>query len=81
MGDATAGRVRDAALQWESNKSKDLIFKEYRREYKRHFAWIRAGKYTEEDFAEWSLRARQKRNECEAGKMTLEEFKAWLKNS
>lgn len=70
-----------AALAWENEKSKNLIFKEYRREYKRHFAWIRMRKYTEEDFADWSLRARAKRDECEAGQLTLEEFKDWLKES
>ena len=68
-------------MQWENEKSKNLIFKEYRREYKRHFAWIRMGKYTEEDFTAWSLRARAKRDECEAGQLTLEEFKDWLKGS
>ena len=70
-----------AALKWEQNRQGSLIFKEFRREYKRRFAWIKAGKYTEEEFSDWSRRAREKRTECEEEKITLEEFKGWLKKS
>ena len=70
-----------AALKWEQNRQGSLVFKEFRREYKRRFAWIKAGKYTEEEFSDWSRRAREKRTECEEEKITLEEFKGWLKKS
>lgn len=58
-----------------------IVFKEYRREYKRHFAWIRAGKLSAEDFAAWSKRAQAKKKDCDDGKLSLDEFKEWLKNS
>ena len=70
-----------AALKWEQNRQSDQIFRDYRREYKRRFAWIKAGKYTEDEFSEWSRRAREKRTECEKGKITMEEFKGWLRKT
>lgn len=67
--------------KWAKNSKKDLVFSEYRREYKRHFAWIKAGKITEEDFAAWAKQAKAKKHECDAEKISLDELKAWLKNS
>lgn len=63
---------------WEKSKSEDEVFKIYRREYKKRFAWIRAGKITKDEFYSWSEKAREKKAECEAGKITLEEFGQWL---
>ena len=37
--------------KWAESRRSDQVFQEYRREYKRRFAWIKAGKYTEEQFA------------------------------
>ena len=66
--------------KWAKNSKKDLVFSEYRREYKRHFAWIKAGKISEEQFAAWAKLAKAKKHECDAEKISLNEFKAWLKN-
>lgn len=60
--------------------TKDLVFSEYRREYKRHFAWIKAGKISEEQFSAWAKQAKTKKHECDAEQISLDEFKAWLKN-
>ena len=57
------------------------MFQEYRREYKRHFAWIKAGKISEEQFADWAKQAKGKKKECDAEVISLDEFKAWLKKS
>jgi len=67
--------------KWAKNSKKDLVFSEYRREYKRHFAWIKAGKISEEEFSAWAKQAKAKKHACDAEKITLDEFKAWLKNS
>lgn len=67
--------------KWAKNSKKDLVFSEYRREYKRHFAWIKAGKITEEQFAAWAKLAKEKKHECDAEKISLDGFKAWLKDS
>lgn len=66
---------------WEKSKSTDEAFKVFRREYKKRFAWIKAERITKDEFYDWSERAREKRDECDAGKLTLEEFEAWLKQS
>lgn len=66
---------------WEKSKSGDEVFKIYRREYKKRFAWIRAGRITKDEFYAWSEKAREKKTECEIGEITLEEFEQWLKES
>ena len=53
----------------------------YRREYKKRFAWIKAGKLTREAFYAWSKKVREKKTECEAGVITEEQFKLWLEQS
>ena len=67
--------------KWAEGQKKDLVFQEYRREYKRHFAWIKTGKISEEQFAVWAKRAKAKKKECDAEVISLDEFKSWLKNS
>ena len=51
----------------------------YRREYKRRFARMKNGRIDPAAFYAWSAEARQKEAECESGKISFEEFKAWLK--
>ena len=67
--------------KWAEGQKKDLIFQEYRREYKRHFAWIRAGKISEAQFAAWAKKAKEKKKACDNEIISLDEFKQWLKNS
>ena len=68
-------------LQWNRNRADDTIFKEYRREYKKRFARMKAGSMGEEQFYLWSKLAREKKRECEEGKITLERFGQWLTES
>ena len=70
-----------AVTQWAKSKRDDVVFKEYRREYKRRFAWIKSGRIDSEEFYAWSEEAREKKAECEAGKISFEEFSAWLGNA
>lgn len=51
------------------------------REYKKRFAWIRAGRITKDEFYTWSEKTREKKVECANGKITLEELGRWLKKS
>lgn len=76
--DRTCKDVGAIAL-WTKNKSSDEAFKLYRREYKKRFARIKAGKVLPEEVYAWGERAREKKAECEEGKVTLEEFEKWLK--
>ena len=68
-----------AIALWTKNKSSDEAFKLYRREYKKRFAWIKAGKALPEEVYAWGERAREKKRECEEGKITLEGFEGWLR--
>ena len=70
-----------AIARWNRSKSDDDVFKEYRREYKKRFAWIKAGKIESDIFYAWSEEARKKKAACEAGDLSLEEFTQWLKQS
>ena len=64
--------------QWTRKRSSDEIFKIYRREYKKRFAWIKAGRVTQEEFYTWSEQARREKQRCDDGEITLEEFSDWL---
>ncbi|MBR2132783.1 MAG: hypothetical protein IJ955_09695 [Oscillospiraceae bacterium] len=66
---------------WTERKQSDEVFKEYRREYKKRFARINAGKLTKGAFYIWSEEARQKKEQCDNGDISHEEFSRWLKES
>lgn len=68
-------------IQWTKDRADDEVFKVYRREYKRRFAWIKAGRVTAEEFYAWSEKSREKKAECDSGMTTLEEYQKWLKDS
>ena len=56
-------------------------FSAYRREYKKRFAHIAAGKCTQEQFLQWAAEARKEKLKCAAGIITMEAYLDWLKNS
>lgn len=70
-----------AFKQWTKKQSDDPIFKAYRKEYKRRFAWIKAGRISGEAFYAWSEQARAQKKECDEGTIALEDFQRWLKES
>lgn len=63
---------------WTRSKQDDEVFKVYRREYKKRFARMKAGKLPPEDFYAWSEKAREKKEVCEAGELARETFFKWL---
>lgn len=67
--------------KWAESRRSDQVFQEYRREYKRRFAWIKAGKITEEQFADWHKAAKARKKDCDREVISLDEFKTWLKDS
>lgn len=69
-----------AFVQWSQSKEDDEIFKVYRREYKKRFAWTKTGKISSTTLYAWGEKAREKKMECEEGKITLEEYREWLKD-
>ena len=55
------------------------LLKIYRREYKRRFAWIRAGKISQKAFSAWSKEAQKEKEKCENREISQKEFAQWLK--
>lgn len=74
-------RETGAINTWTQRKQGDEVFKEYRREYKKRFARINAGKLTKSAFYAWSEEARKKKEDCDSGVISPEEFSRWLKES
>lgn len=70
-----------AAKVWTKSKSENKVFSAYRKEYKKRFARIKAGRLTQEEFYAWSEKAREKKAECDDGELSLEEFVEWLEQS
>ena len=66
---------------WTQRKQGDDVFKEYRREYKKRFARINAGKLTKSAFYAWSEEARRRKDDCDSSVISPEEFSRWLKES
>ena len=67
--------------KWAESRRSDQVFQAYRREYKRRFAWIKAGKITEEQFADWHKAAKAKKKDCDRERISLDEFQEWLRVS
>ena len=74
-------REAGAFQQWTKKQSDDPVFKVYRKEYKKRFAWIKAGRISDTDFYAWSEQAREMKKKCGRDVITLEEYVEWLKNS
>ena len=72
-------RAMGAFQQWTLKQADDPVFKVYRREYKRRFAWIKAGRISDSEFYAWSEQAREQKKKCDEGAITAEEFGRWLK--
>ena len=74
-------REMGAINTWTQRKQGDEVFKEYRREYKKRFARINAGRLTKSAFYAWSEEARRRKEDCDGGVISPEEFSRWLKES
>lgn len=74
-------RSMGAFQQWTLKQADDPVFKVYRREYKRRFAWIKSGRISDSQFYAWSEQAREQKKKCDDGIITVEEFRRWLKES
>ena len=53
----------------------------YQKYYKRYFARVQAGSLKREKFKLWQYAAVQKRDDCLAGTLTLDELSEWLEGS
>lgn len=48
--------------------------------YKRYAARVRSRQIKEADFKKWKFQALAKRDECSDGKITVEEYVAWMED-
>ena len=53
----------------------------YNKYYKRYAARVRVKQIREDDFKKWKYQAITLRNECSAGKITVEEYIQWMEDS
>lgn len=67
-----------ASRRYEKKAADIPAMREYQRSYKAHNARIRYGRMTREEFTVWAEEARAKREQCQAGVLSLEDFVAWL---
>lgn len=67
-----------ASRRYEKKTADIPAMREYQRSYKAHNARIRYGRMTREEFTAWAKEARAKRELCQAGELSLEDFVAWL---
>lgn len=51
----------------------------YRKAYKTHFARIRSGKMTQDQFDLWKSEATENRQLVESGSLDFDKYAAWLK--
>ena len=74
-------RCRDigALKQWTLRQANNDVFKAYRKEYKRRFAWIKAGRITDQQFYNWSEQARAEKKKCDREEISRDAFFEWLK--
>jgi len=72
---AQIGAVRKFKEKQENNK----ILAEFQKAYKRNHAKIKAGKWTEQEFVDWSNQARESRDLAIAGKISEKKFIETLK--
>lgn len=71
-------REMGATRVYGKKVAEEPAIKEYTRSYKAHNARIRYGIMTRDEFNIWAAEAREKRDACVAGKLSFEEFVAWL---
>ena len=65
---------------WGSKEGDMVVYTEFQKAYKRNHSRQRVKKMIQLEFYEWSEEARQKRDDCEVGKLSLADFKVWLGN-
>lgn len=67
-----------AMLKHQDKVKGDPIYQEYTKAYKRLNSRVRTRNMTQADFLAWSDEAREKRDQCLAGKLEQKEFFEWL---
>jgi hypothetical protein len=67
-----------ATIRYEKRVAENPILEAHKKAYRRFNSRTRTKKMTQSDFMAWSDEAAQKRDECLAGRLSFDEFAAWL---
>lgn len=67
-----------AIKRYQAEKSKDEIHVAFQKAYRRMNAKARTKRITQPEFFIWSEQTRKKRDDCQAGVLSFDEFKSWL---
>lgn len=70
-----------AQKNYKNKISSDEAWKAYNKYYKRYFARAKVGTIKQPDFKKWQYEATFKRDECLAGRLSIEEYVEWLDES
>ena len=70
-----------AAENYKAKIAGDKAIPIYNKYYKRYAARVRVKQIREADFKKWKYQAITLRNECSAGKITVEEYIQWMEDS
>lgn len=71
-------RSHGKARAYVKRMTEDTVKHEYKKAYCTYYARLQRGLITRSDYETWLNEAQRKRKECIEGKITLDEFKAWL---
>jgi len=67
-----------ATIQYEKRVAENPILEAHKKAYRRFNSRARNKKMTLTEFMEWSDEAARKRDDCMAGRLSFDEFVAWL---
>lgn len=67
-----------AMIQYEKRVAENPILEAHKKAYRRFNSRTRTKKMTQSEFMAWSDEAARKRDECLAGKLSFDDFVAWL---
>ena len=67
-----------AAIQYEKRVAENPILEAHKKAYRRFNSRTRTKKMTQSEFMAWSDEAARKRDDCLAGRLSFDEFVAWL---
>jgi hypothetical protein len=65
-------------LKYKNKIKDDPVYTAYNKVYKRNNSRVRNKIMSQSDFLSWSEEARRLRDDCYAGKISLDDYKAWL---
>ena len=67
-------RAAGAFQQWTKRQTDAPVFKAYRKEYKKRFAWIKVRWITDRQFYDWIEHTRAEKKKCDREKISRDAF-------